>query len=516
VTVLGQDTWTGNTSNVWETPGNWSAGVPVSGTTATFNSSGGNRGISLGATESIGALAIDSSNPYTFSGSQITLNNTGAGSAALAVNNLSTTGSGSNTVTFNNNIHFSGASPYIDIRASGASSTASTNVTFAGNISSTGNLSTVSRSSNVGSVSVTISGNYTSANQITWDNPASLTLSGSNSFTNLTLLRSTVLNLASNAALANGSTLVCNTTAGSPGIGLQVAAAGANRSYAANITFNAASGYSTSFTGSHTLTFTGTTTLQRANDITNPYNNAIDVSAPRLELTGNWSGGSTIGMRKEGAGILVMGANRTTTATYGNATVINAGTMLVNGDLSNNTSVTTDIVTVNNSSTLGGTGIIERDTTIGATAFLAPGDGGAGKLSFKNVNLTLAGTLRTELGGKGVGQYDVLDLSGTGVWNFTGSTLAISLINGFDSSIALGDQFTILTSTQNLTTGFWGGSVTSGAYQFSINYHTNDVTLITTAVPESSSVIMVFLGLSLTFSIGFIRKNINKVSSRFG
>src|SRR5207248_1248827 len=65
-------TWTGSTSTAWGTAANWSTTVPVSGSTATFQSGGnGNLAINLGGTaRPIGAILFDTaaSGSYSFSG----------------------------------------------------------------------------------------------------------------------------------------------------------------------------------------------------------------------------------------------------------------------------------------------------------------------------------------------------------------------------------------------------------------------------------------------------------------
>jgi fibronectin-binding autotransporter adhesin len=74
-------------------------------------------------------------------------------------------------------------------------------------------------------------------------------------------------------------------------------------------------------------------------------------------------------------------------STYSGNTSINYGTLRINGD----NSAATGAVTVANSATLGGKGIVGGATTVNNGCTLAPGDGGPGTLTFSG-NLNLAGS----------------------------------------------------------------------------------------------------------------------------
>src|SRR5690606_6010299 len=103
--------------------------------------------------------------------------------------------------------------------------------------------------------------------------------------------------------------------------------------------------------------------------------------------------------------------------TYTGATVVEAGTLVVMGSIAGSKSITTkagatlNVATfgtdfaVSNGHTLGGSGTVVGNTDLSASAKLAPGDGGAGTLTFEgNLDLTLAvnlansGALEFELG----------------------------------------------------------------------------------------------------------------------
>ncbi|WP_343518910.1 autotransporter-associated beta strand repeat-containing protein, partial [Sphingomonas sp.] len=91
------------------------------------------------------------------------------------------------------------------------------------------------------------------------------------------------------------------------------------------------------------------------------------------------------GLIKDGAGTLrLTGVN-----TYGGATLINAGTLLVDGDQS----AATGLTTVGAAGTLGGAGTIGGSVDMSAGGTLAPGSNGVGTLAI-NGNLVLGGGSR--------------------------------------------------------------------------------------------------------------------------
>ncbi|SBV33728.1 Outer membrane autotransporter barrel domain protein [uncultured Sphingopyxis sp.] len=117
-----------------------------------------------------------------------------------------------------------------------------------------------------------------------------------------------------------------------------------------------------------------------ARDITLGANGGfIDTDGHDIGISPSFAGAG--GLTKEGAGILTL----TGASSYAGATLVNAGTLLVSGDQS----AATGLTTVFSGATLGGNGIIGGNVDVRDGAILAPGES-AGALTI-NGNLSLAG-----------------------------------------------------------------------------------------------------------------------------
>ncbi|MGC1301318.1 MAG: autotransporter domain-containing protein [Caulobacteraceae bacterium] len=113
------------------------------------------------------------------------------------------------------------------------------------------------------------------------------------------------------------------------------------------------------------------------------------------------------GLTKQGLGTLTLtGAN-----TYTGPTTVNAGVLLVNGDQS----AATGLTTVNSGGTLGGVGTVGGDVTITNGGALAPGAGGPGTLTIKgNLLLNSGSVLNYELGQANTAGGALNDLTNVG------------------------------------------------------------------------------------------------------
>lgn len=116
---------------------------------------------------------------------------------------------------------------------------------------------------------------------------------------------------------------------------------------------------------------------------------AIDVAANATTTVADNLGGS-VDVVKGGDGTLTL----TGTNTYTGATQVNAGSLYVNGDQSG----AKGAITVVPGATLGGSGIIGGDVTVGSVATLAPGQQGAIGLLTINGNLTLTAASQLNAG----------------------------------------------------------------------------------------------------------------------
>jgi len=163
----------------------------------------------------------------------------------------------------------------------------------------------------------------------------------------------------------------------------------------------------------------GGTTGSVAGNVTNDGMLIFDRSNT-LVFDGAISGGGSV--VKNGVGVLELTANNS----YLGATAVNTGTLLVNGDQS----AATGLTTVNSGATLGGSGTLGGDVTIADGAVLAPGNS-PGTLTI-NGDLSLAGgaTLDYQFGEAGVVGGALNDLVNVGGDLILDGTLNVSVSSG--------------------------------------------------------------------------------------
>ena len=134
---------------------------------------------------------------------------------------------------------------------------------------------------------------------------------------------------------------------------------------------------------------------------------------------------------KTGTGTLTL----SNTDTYFGSTTVNAGKLVVNGQLLDSA------VTVNAGGTLGGDGTVPA-TTVQSGGVLSPGDS-PGTLTAASLSLATGSTFDEELGGTTAGtQYDQTVVPAGGTVALDGATLNISFVDGFLPTV--GQQFTII------------------------------------------------------------------------
>jgi fibronectin-binding autotransporter adhesin len=261
------------------------------------------------------------------------------------------------------------------------------------------------------------------------------------------------------------------------------------------MTFDATNNGTATINGNINLNTTATTGVSRTFTINN------GSAATDTTISGVISNTTSTGLTKAGAGTLVLsGAN-----TYGGATTVNAGSLLVYNTTGSGTG--TGSITVNNSGTIfgGGTttgaGGVSGSVTVGAGANIAPSNssGATGILSTGALTLASTSNFLVDINGTAVGTgFDQLKV--TGGASIAGSNLLVSVGATFTQS-DVGDKFAILSNVSaGLVSGTFSGlsegaSFNSGSDRFMITYvgnagdgtNGNDIVLTLTAVPEPST-----------------------------
>lgn len=174
-------------------------------------------------------------------------------------------------------------------------------------------------------------------------------------------------------------------------------------------------------------------------------------SGGRVNFTGNLSRGSFTGTKdvvtKIGSGVVALSGGNNT---YQGATLVNAGTLLINGTLDN----TGANVSVASGATLGGNGTIYRSGSLAAGGILSAGD--------MSGSTSLAGTLAFGSGGATSG----LTMLGTSVLKFDLQQGNFTVGGGINDLVTVGGNLT-LDGTLQVTE--LGGSLTNGTYRL-FNY----------------------------------------------
>lgn len=209
---------------------------------------------------------------------------------------------------------------------------------------------------------------------------------------------------------------------------------------------------------------------------------------PTVDLAPNVGGGLT----KIGEGILTLsGVN-----TYSGATIIEAGTLLVNGIYS---AIGGDF-TVEDGATLGGSGVINRPVTVEGDAFLLGGAGSATDTLTIGADLTLAddSVLMFTLGVGG--QHSTLARD-TGLWSFD-TDQQVTFISAGAEVMQYTDIITGLLSDPGVSN--W--QIIGDGWAGSFSYAAGNVSLNLTSIPEPQVYALLGLGLAIFVARGRRRR----------
>jgi len=178
--------------------------------------------------------------------------------------------------------------------------------------------------------------------------------------------------------------------------------------------------------GCNNLTFSGTMALNGLDGLGDPTNRILNVTNLGVTtISGVISdSGLGYGLTKKGGGILVL----SDTETYSGSTVVNGGTLAVNGQIG------PGAVTVAGG-TLGGTGAITGTVTVQTNGCLAPGNS-IGILTVNN-DLTLAGNMFIEVDTSAGQNCDKLIVSGA----LTNAGMGVVTVTNRGPALAPGDTF---------------------------------------------------------------------------
>jgi autotransporter-associated beta strand protein len=342
-------------------------------------------------------------------------------------------------------------------------------------------------------------------------------LSGNNTYTGVTVLGGTVsASLGVTNAWLTGTSTTSSVTVENTGrlvIGNNNALGagtltlrGTNASLAASVSprtipnalrlegnLNFTNPYSLFATTAAGLTVNGLTTLTGTRII----NVTTAASAPLTLAGGITDGGNGYGITKNGTGKLILGG----VISYSGPTVVNAGTLSINGTLT-----TPNDYTVPASATLGGSGAINlaagKKVTVNSSGIIAPGNS-IGTLTVSGgLGIKLDGKLSIELSSNTAS--DLLNLTSGAGLDLSGSTDILELLPTAGSLLG---NYTLVnyggTLTGTFNQVFYNGSLVAnptapgsiGTY-YNLDYGTGSTSQIRlVAIPEPASASLLAAGL---------------------
>jgi fibronectin-binding autotransporter adhesin len=389
------------------------------------------------------------------------------GSGAVTISNGANldfgTGSGQTNIVSNN---ISGAGAIVQ-------STASTTTILTGDVTSTGGLTINNGTLFIGDGGAT--GSYNGATEI--GNGATFAFGRSNNYTHSGTISGA--GALSKTAAGDVTLTASNSYSGRTGLFSGALVAGhADALGTGNITFSALGGGGTL---RYTAASAGTDWATRI--VNSDAAIRLDTDGNNVNLAGVIASNNTGGLTKSGNGTLTLGGNNT----YGGATTVSAGSLIVNG----NQSGATGVLAVAANATLGGSGTIGGATTI--NGILAPGNS-AGLLTFNSsVTLSNSATTVMEINGAGTRgtDFDAIDVGSLLTYD---GTLTLSLGTTFGNGSYSFDLFDFGSTAGSFDTvdlaGNYSGSLSNSAGVWGLTSVTGSLTN-TWTFTESSGVLAV-------------------------
>jgi fibronectin-binding autotransporter adhesin len=425
------DNWSGTSSGLWGTAGNWSGGVPGSSSAATFNTSGGlQTAITLLPSSTAYSLVFSSAggaNNYTFD--TLGTQNTDTLTISSGITN-----SDLGTITLFNATTLAGAQAWTN--SGGA-------MTFDGSVNlgsgSTGYALTINGAGAVNVAGVVANGG-TAAGSLVYSGTGTLTLSGANTYTGGATVSSGIVNIQNNSGLGTGAASVTS------GATLEVQGGLTNVANAITLNGTGAPGafgspYGALDNVSGANTVSGSITLGSATQ--------INSSAGTLSITAGGISGANTNLTVGGAGnTSISGVIGTGSGTL---TKTGAGTLTLSGanTFTGATAVNTGILSIQSNDALG---------TASNTANITVASGAVLQMS-NNITTDNMGTLI--LNGTGAGQGALVNVSGNNTWN---------------NNVTLGSNTTIYSGTA-------GSLLTIGSASYGTTLFTMGANTVTIAGP---------------------------------
>ena len=347
---------------------------------------------------------------------------------------------------------------------------------------------------------VNTSGGVTTHLFTTVGSASSLNLSGLNLNTRLGAVQTGVISSSGNLSFSGPGTLSLNAANTHTGTTRAVAGtlnfADVDAVAASTLDMNAADAGSVGFTLSNQTYNVGG--LQGSRDLAVGNNNSLSIGANNASTTYSGAMSGSGGLTKVGTGTMnLTGANA-----YIGGTTVSAGTLLVNGSLSNSA------VTVGNGGTLGGSGALGALVTVQSGGVLSPGNS-PGALAAAALDLQFGSTTLMQVIGSGSAagfagtDYDQIRITTSGGLTYGGSlnlnfgnSSQLLFLNGtvFDLFAFTGSPIDHFSSVVSSGTGLYanlnfsrtGGIWTStiGGQLLSFSELTGRLSISGSAVPE--------------------------------